>query len=768
MDEEITLITPLTSENLNSLNTNHTFKRIIKLKNPADKDYLYDFLKDPLSGGNCCLSGEKICVSRHKSISDLITFNLTDEEADEVNNLDIVESVEIEEKESLHYIIEPPIIGNPRIAKKNLAYFPALSSNSNQIPHHLHYCQSISATIATEDLFDNISAAASLSSIDCSDIDIVIFDTGIDTSHPDISAQCVEFDWTQLRDGPDGASGDQIVTSQSADYYTDTNGHGTSCAGVAAGRRTGFAKNAKLYALRSNGLDDGTDGFSTTECLELMVAFQKAKNSNSFGLSARRPTIMNNSWGYSIYDLPPLYHRTNVTNYFGASSDDGSGINNLSKKFNSAKWAFTHYYGIQDTSFTKFNYAVSTTDNYIRQAIDEGVHVITSAGNNNHYLENNDQTILTKRFTSSGGTNYYAWLDPQTNYLYNDAPGIGSAGFYNSNNDGTITGWSGGLTKSSTNTITYLSYGSPNIGTGYSKNDYPIINVGDCGPIGNFTNQLSGNESNKQDSLSALFYFNESQFDSAYRSAIGVQEKINNNLYIPDIIHTKPTKDVRYDNLSSIYIKSNYSNYGPDVDVYAPGLAAWSPMSNQSTTSSPTFTANNHHNEVYKQFGGTSSAGPVTVGCLATFLADNLSATNKESRDWIISSSLKGKLLQSKSNSFTLSGYNGSGAFTNFTRYYAPGLSSYNSTLMDDSNRKVVYQGTSLTVNKTDFYNESTPNDINLLAFHNSIGHDSHNRFVNAYPTRRAILSAIATTFDLSGTELTRSTSQPDGTIATH
>ncbi|TEB37713.1 serine protease [Coprinellus micaceus] len=72
-------------------------------------------------------------------------------------------------------------------------------------------------------------------------IDIYIIDTGIRTSHQDFGGRA---EWS-------------YPNSESSAQQADGNGHGTHCAGTAAGGRYGVAKKAKIYAVKVLS-DDGT------------------------------------------------------------------------------------------------------------------------------------------------------------------------------------------------------------------------------------------------------------------------------------------------------------------------------------------------------------------------------------------------------------------------------------------------------------------------------------------------------------------------------
>jgi subtilisin family serine protease len=85
-------------------------------------------------------------------------------------------------------------------------------------------------------------------------VDIVIMDTGIDASHPewkgaDGVTRFQAIDWV-AESGLSLVNDDGSAVTQHPYHYTDDDGHGTSCASLAAGYLNGFAKGAHIYALK--------------------------------------------------------------------------------------------------------------------------------------------------------------------------------------------------------------------------------------------------------------------------------------------------------------------------------------------------------------------------------------------------------------------------------------------------------------------------------------------------------------------------------------
>lgn len=198
--------------------------------------------------------------------------------------------------------------------------------------------------------------------LDGTGVDIVIQDSGIQVDHPDFNnysgtSRVQQIDWF-------AASG--LPGSQSANHYRDLDGHGTHCAGIAAGLTYGWAKNANIYAVKVNGLEgagDGSTGIAVSDCFDVIKEWHNNKPVDPT-TGAKRPTIVNMSWGYGTYFTritggnyrgTPWTGATRRTDYGMIGSFDGLGY--------------------------RFGVRVASVDVDIEELIDAGVHVCIAAGN---------------------------------------------------------------------------------------------------------------------------------------------------------------------------------------------------------------------------------------------------------------------------------------------------------------------------------------------------------------------------------------------------
>ena len=189
-------------------------------------------------------------------------------------------------------------------------------------------------------------------------VDVVIQDTGIQVDHPEfLDASGINrvqpINWYT-------ASG--LTGTQSANHYRDYHGHGTHVAGTVAGKLYGWAKNARIFALKVNGLEGSGDsgtGISITDCFDVIKLWHRNKPIDPT-LGRKRPTVVNMSWGYG----------TNFVNINGGSYR-GTIWSGSSK--NTA-------YGMTGSS-NRHPVRVTSVDADIEELIDEGVIVCIAAGN---------------------------------------------------------------------------------------------------------------------------------------------------------------------------------------------------------------------------------------------------------------------------------------------------------------------------------------------------------------------------------------------------
>ena len=702
----------------------------------------------------------------------------------------------------------------------------------------MFHCQDISVGKDKTDY----STVKSLSTIDCSNVDVVVFDSGIDVTHPDVSGNTVQFDWFQLSDGLDGtiSTGGRILsalldqsgnnlTALPENYYTDGNGHGTACASLVAGERSGLAKNAKLYAIKFLYGPGTTEYYTSVQNaivgLKLCLAFQRAKNNNKLGLDSTRPTIYTNSWGISFHSS---------TSISGITKDIGSC--DLMGMVPSLTGNIQRYYGrgdVDNYSTTRVAAGTDSYNTYVEEVVALGGHWLTSAGNSNRMCDvsqikefslfnelgtldwfstTNPTRVLSVPYTkelienqtlrdtltSTGFTLSASRMNPSSSevpFLYErvnfnrgtNFSFLVSGGHFGSQyrNMYPLTDFvtTPSIPARRLHINKYLNENTIHYQRGYrhvqslydnrfsvDDSELESIIVGDITPVHN--------------PYSKTVYDSTSQSLGDYLPALHGQDgPLAYNYLSGNEYSNKFDGDILFDNnrysaLSSVdYVKTGYSDYGPDIDVYAPGNGTLAALSNQVPSfligSSPNFTVST--NNKFKYFNGTSASCPVAASCLATFLADNPTATPKEAKQWLIDSSLKGNILETSFETFN---DNTSADNLYDCKYHRRS----DSIPMSAKATSFALLSGLFYASYGYFHNTSyhdrlyfTLNDEEKLLhmLHNHRFHESNNRVVQAYPLRKAIVkqeaSAPAATIKvLSGASLTLNSGVLTSTNITH
>lgn len=144
--------------------------------------------------------------------------------------------------------------------------------------------------------------------LDGTGVDVVIMDGGIIAGHPDFAdadgnSRVRQIDWF-------AESG--VAGTMPPDFYTPYEGHGSHCAGIAAGLTQGWARNADIYDMHINlGADES--GVEPDVGFDLILGWHNNKTNG-------RPTVINMSWGTS-YALERNTYDIYLTNYRGNTSE---------------------------------------------------------------------------------------------------------------------------------------------------------------------------------------------------------------------------------------------------------------------------------------------------------------------------------------------------------------------------------------------------------------------------------------------------------------
>ena len=312
-------------------------------------------------------------------------YNLTDEEAAEVRNHPDVLEVEI-----------PPENRDDVIIGHNGRQSGTFTKSPGTTQEHVNYALLRSkyknnpygtSTELSEDYLFNLDGTG---------VDVVIQDSGIEANHPEWEdangvSRLQQIDWGTV-------SG--LGFTQDANHYRDYHGHGTHVASTVAGKTFGWAKNARIYALKVSGLEgsgDGGTGIAVSNCFDAIKMWHRNKPIDP-KTGFKRPTVVNMSWGYLT-----TYSTVSSINYRGTSYTD-STINTASSR--ESNYGLSNYYSAQFGAYVT-NTRITSVDTDVEELVDEGVHVCIAAGNRRHKIDLPSGADYNNYAVTNNGTKYY-------------------------------------------------------------------------------------------------------------------------------------------------------------------------------------------------------------------------------------------------------------------------------------------------------------------------------------------------------------------------
>ena len=299
-------------------------------------------------------------------------YALTDEEAVALRNDDRVVDVQIppEQRSDIEIGLNATQVGD---------FTKTFSDSGNFINWGLRRC------ISPDNPYGENLAPADQNfnyTLDGTGVDVVIQDSGIQVDHPEFQdadgvSRVQQINWYT----ESGISG-----VQSPNHYRDFDGHGTHCAGIAAGKTYGWAKNARIYSVKVGGLEapsDSGSGIPVSDCFDVIKLWHRNKPVDP-ATGQKRPTIVNMSWGYGTYFSAIDGGVYRGTPWTGTTRDTSKGM-----------------VGVFNGLGYRFGIRVASVDADVEEMIDEGIHVCVAAGNsyqkvdveggldyNNYFLQN--------------------------------------------------------------------------------------------------------------------------------------------------------------------------------------------------------------------------------------------------------------------------------------------------------------------------------------------------------------------------------------------
>lgn len=226
---------------------------------------------------------------------------------------------------------------------------------------------------------------------DGSGVDIVIMDDGIQVDHPEFLdstgvSRVQQIDWYTAT----GIPGTMPPNHYRCQNYADGE-HGTHVATTAAGKTFGCAKNARIYFIRVFG--DSTQVIPDYDQFDLIRVWHSRKPVNP-ATGAKRPTVVNTSWGYAWYYSDGYYSVTSnikTVNYRSRLYD-----------YSNTPIAPRVEFGQKPEGGSRHGVHIASVDAEQQDAENVGVIFVHAAGNYGHKVDKVGGVDYNNYYTTSG------------------------------------------------------------------------------------------------------------------------------------------------------------------------------------------------------------------------------------------------------------------------------------------------------------------------------------------------------------------------------
>lgn len=337
-------------------------------------------------------------IDAREAMDRMCVYALSDSEAETLRGDPRVKAVEIPLENRNDWVIAPAAIQDANFDKPSTA--AGTNKNWGLIRHN--YPTNVYGT-STSTSLDYIYT------LDGSNVDVVIMDTGIQANHPEWQdargvSRLKQINWFTQTNTPG---------TQPSGFYTDVSGHGTFCAGVAVGKTFGWAKNANIYSITL--YDNPGNEISWANATTVLKKFHQQKPVNPV-TGVKNPTIVNMSFAYSWtgdttdYTYDRINYRTNPPVTTSGVVPGGANPN--------------YTYGLVFYNTRVINNVVQTygklparyteIDNSVQELLDVGIVVIIAAANDKQKVDlpggvdyDNSIRIVNKPFGSGIPSTYH-------------------------------------------------------------------------------------------------------------------------------------------------------------------------------------------------------------------------------------------------------------------------------------------------------------------------------------------------------------------------
>ena len=432
-------------------------------------------------------------------------------------------------------------------------------------------------------------------------VDVVIMDSGIQADHPEFqdangNTRVQQIDWY-------AASG--LTGTMPTGHYTDYDGHGTHCAGIAAGKTYGWAKNARIYAVKLAGLEgtsDPNNGIPITDAFDIIKEWHKRKKAPSY-----TPTTATWAPNTGVMELTIGLHsftagdKIKIAPYgisFTSSADDNATVTAYPRDDLTTETGQDPFYNkelsitaVSSTTITVNTGLIGDTNEFTFESALPDAIIVPGVKQKRQTVVNMSWGYLSRYMFISGG-NYRgtAWSGSSKNAAY------GMTGAF----DG-------------------IGYQHPIRVSSVDVDTDELIDAGVNVVI------AAGNKYHKVDIEGGVDYNN-------YYISLLYGTRYYHRGSSPLSPKALMVGNVDSDLVSGEEVKAQSSETGPGVDLYAPGTNIMSATSTVNKFTDGAYPSDSSYR--ITNISGTSMAAPQVAGLLATYGEINPNATPAQMKVW--------------------------------------------------------------------------------------------------------------------------------------
>ena len=401
---------------------------VVTCKTKEDLESFYEDMETP--GGNLYIPEREVTVANKRLVSRNTHYMLTDEEANTLKDDPRVLAVELTEAEQ-GIVIRPLYT----IEQTNVIDEYSDSPNYTETSNRWSKTTNVSDTFrnwglprclngetpdtnwggetgATPNITSNNTNWTIRVTSSGQNVDVVIVDGCIDPSHPEFQksadgtggTRVNQFNWLSLRSEVEGTSNGNYVYTPYIDSgnteRTADNNHGCHVAGIAAGNRQGWARDANIFNI--NLYSTAPTNLGSGLVFDYIRAWHNSKSANA-STGKKNPTICNNSWGSSyaipIDDIASLNWRgTTITKPGGGWSQAQLEDYGL----------MGYFIDVNDNNIAKMAFPALTAalQADLDDCIADGIIMVAAAGNDS-FKSSNSEDVDYNNYLVYFGTNYY-------------------------------------------------------------------------------------------------------------------------------------------------------------------------------------------------------------------------------------------------------------------------------------------------------------------------------------------------------------------------